>query len=396
MGDKTNFYKKPFFITKKSIPLWIGSVTSTIILVFSFGVYFKIDDKSHAIDFLNLNAELLVTVLAVTMSFTLLGLQFLAESYTPRALGTYLKDKVIYGFPVLYVSLITLSLFSVTFPSILNPIEFMQYAIIGTVFSLVYLIAFVYYVITKIQPEKVMADTANNIQSKDWKVIVKNEGVLNISLSKFRPFIIFEQTLLKAVNNNDLFSFVYGTEYLFKLLNTWLAEIQKEFETNEKQDAENLKECEKFDEYKNLRKLRNDSDFVYTFFFRLFSQLFAECITHHREQFIIQYQSYMFNQLTKMYDYKNVHAMNDFWDQIEYVGQKIFELEMVSASDAFIRNMRNLMKREFETVKVTKQDWARDAMGFRMLLGRQAMRKRFQIDPGKSYLQGIPQDKDIP
>lgn len=38
----------------------------------------------------------------------------------------------------------------------------------------------------------------------------------------------------------------------------------------------------------------------------------------------------------------------------------------------------------------------RDAMGFRMLLGRQAMRKRFQIDPGKSYLQGIPQDKDIP
>uniref|UniRef100_UPI0037049C9B ATP-dependent zinc protease family protein n=1 Tax=Roseimaritima multifibrata TaxID=1930274 RepID=UPI0037049C9B len=33
----------------------------------------------------------------------------------------------------------------------------------------------------------------------------------------------------------------------------------------------------------------------------------------------------------------------------------------------------------------------RDAMGFRMLLGRQAMRKRFVIDPGKSYLQGTPQ-----
>ena len=33
----------------------------------------------------------------------------------------------------------------------------------------------------------------------------------------------------------------------------------------------------------------------------------------------------------------------------------------------------------------------RDAMGFRMLLGRQAMRKRFLIDPGKSYLQGAPQ-----
>lgn len=30
----------------------------------------------------------------------------------------------------------------------------------------------------------------------------------------------------------------------------------------------------------------------------------------------------------------------------------------------------------------------RDAMGFRMLLGRQSLRKRFLIDPGRSYLQG--------
>jgi hypothetical protein len=28
----------------------------------------------------------------------------------------------------------------------------------------------------------------------------------------------------------------------------------------------------------------------------------------------------------------------------------------------------------------------RDAMGFRMLLGREAVRKRFLVDPGRSYL----------
>lgn len=32
----------------------------------------------------------------------------------------------------------------------------------------------------------------------------------------------------------------------------------------------------------------------------------------------------------------------------------------------------------------------RDAMGFRMLLGRQAVRRRFLIDSGQSYLQGKP------
>ena len=33
---------------------------------------------------------------------------------------------------------------------------------------------------------------------------------------------------------------------------------------------------------------------------------------------------------------------------------------------------------------------SRDEMGFRMLLGRQAVRSRFLIDPGRSYLAGRP------
>ena len=35
----------------------------------------------------------------------------------------------------------------------------------------------------------------------------------------------------------------------------------------------------------------------------------------------------------------------------------------------------------------------RDAMGFRMLLGREAVRRRFLIDPGKSYFGGKPPAK---
>lgn len=47
-------------------------------------------------------------------------------------------------------------------------------------------------------------------------------------------------------------------------------------------------------------------------------------------------------------------------------------------------------------VHVQHQDWPieltltnRDVMGFRMLLGRQAVRDRFLVDPGQSYLQGL-------
>lgn len=39
---------------------------------------------------------------------------------------------------------------------------------------------------------------------------------------------------------------------------------------------------------------------------------------------------------------------------------------------------------------------SRDEMGFRMLLGREAIRRRFLVDPGKSYYAGRPKRKVKP
>ncbi len=45
-----------------------------------------------------------------------------------------------------------------------------------------------------------------------------------------------------------------------------------------------------------------------------------------------------------------------------------------------------------ERVEVTLT--RRDEMGFRMLIGRQALRRRFLVDPGRSYMGGKP-DREI-
>ncbi len=56
-----------------------------------------------------------------------------------------------------------------------------------------------------------------------------------------------------------------------------------------------------------------------------------------------------------------------------------------------IAQLRPVIKTE---VKLGEQSWVielsltdRDVMGFRMLLGRQAVRNKFLVDPGKSFLQ---------
>lgn len=50
-----------------------------------------------------------------------------------------------------------------------------------------------------------------------------------------------------------------------------------------------------------------------------------------------------------------------------------------------------LGSRQFD-IDLTLAD--RDTMGYRMLLGRRAIRRRFLVDPGKSYLLGQPGDLD--
>jgi hypothetical protein len=56
------------------------------------------------------------------------------------------------------------------------------------------------------------------------------------------------------------------------------------------------------------------------------------------------------------------------------------------------------------TVRLLGQTWQieltltnRDQMGFRMLLGRQALRGRFLVDPGRSYCTGsVPESRRFP
>lgn len=55
-----------------------------------------------------------------------------------------------------------------------------------------------------------------------------------------------------------------------------------------------------------------------------------------------------------------------------------------------IRTPIRMLGQTFE-IELTLAD--RNQMGFRMLLGREAFRRRFLIDPGKSYLGGKPKKK---
>ena len=80
----------------------------------------------------------------------------------------------------------------------------------------------------------------------------------------------------------------------------------------------------------------------------------------------------------------------------------IVVVEAALLEDRMVRNsggQSELRPVVITTVQVGSNMWPieltltnRDEMGFRMLLGRQALRRRYLVDPGHSYLQPLPQD----
>ena len=58
------------------------------------------------------------------------------------------------------------------------------------------------------------------------------------------------------------------------------------------------------------------------------------------------------------------------------------------AQARYVVEMRLILAGREVTVEVTLTN--RDRMGFRMLIGREALRQGFLVDPGRSYLGGRP------
>lgn len=322
---------------KWSIPFWIASVAGAIIIVSQFGSLFALTDEDSAIAFLNTNAGLLATILAVTLSFMLLGLQFLAESYTPRALAGFMKDRVVYGFLILYITLIALSMVSTIFPSLLAPSQYVQYAIIGTLFSLVYLAAFVYHVVRRIQPENLIRHTLADVKDDEvLNQIIEHEGSMVVLLPAFKPFIILEQTLIKAISNDDIFSFVQGIEPLYVKLDAYLKKLYDKHKGNERSPY------------------AKQSLHVHRFFARSFTQLEAECFSHNREQFITLHLVNLFYLMKHVHKRKNTWVLKQMWNELDYVGHKVFMLEMRSAAKTFLSEFTSYSLLEIENAKAYK------------------------------------------
>jgi hypothetical protein len=91
----------------------------------------------------------------------------------------------------------------------------------------------------------------------------------------------------------------------------------------------------------------------------------VESFRHGREHFILQYQGHLFSQIRTVYLKRNYNAVEDFWKQLDFIGNKIFNLEMLSAADSYLRLLHAFIKLELVTIKRFRLAPPKDPLGLR-------------------------------
>lgn len=93
------------------------------------------------------------------------------------------------------------------------------------------------------------------------------------------------------------------------------------------------------------------------------------------------------------YVYFNIHPLQRSHDSVRSVEAEVLDERRVRSSNGQVEERPVIRMKVKLLTRIWKIDVTlsnRDEMGFRMLLGRRALRGRFLVDPGRSFLAGTP------
>ncbi|MDA7952910.1 MAG: DUF2254 domain-containing protein [Nitrosopumilus sp.] len=225
------------------------------------------------------NAQILATMLTVTLGITLLGMQFRAQSYSLIGMMDYMNDKVVYGFTAVFVIGTIFSIIAAGAPK--EMIDWMViYAITGTIFSFFYQAGYIYHLVYKLQVPQMLEDNYKKMK-KSAKTISSKES---LDTTHYDPFDIWEGIMKRTIETGNSEMFENGLKKIYYIINK---------ETSNT-DSDDCKETSNTDSDDCKETSNTDSDgYNETIFKSKYSKyllsIWHSCLEHKQYQLIEAY-----------------------------------------------------------------------------------------------------------
>ena len=158
---------------------------------------------------LHVSAGIFATMLAVTLGVTLLGVQFRSQSYTMSGMLEYMRDKVVYGFIIVFITGTIMCVALAGNPSV-DPGWSASYGLVGMFFALCYHAAYIFHLVYKLQLSQILSDN----DRKMTKYLGFAEGRNRL----YTRFEIWEGIMERVAETGNRGIFERGMKSVFEIM----------------------------------------------------------------------------------------------------------------------------------------------------------------------------------
>ncbi len=269
-------------------------------------------------------SQLLTTIFAITVSVTLIGVQYLAQAYTPRSVRNYFRDSFFAGFVIVYIFSILLNLFLAFFSSeVASHYLFESFTLL--IFCLVYLVAYPFHEIDKLQPTQFLRRITADIPKNLFKIL-SDHDIRSKEVNNARePFIVMEQVIIQSIRNND---YDFYSQCVGSLTRTTIKLI----------DAAKTE----YGKTKDLDLLASRTDMIVQFSYRFFNQLKIESFKTKNEIFHILLLEALEEYIIKLHEAEAIRALPRVYDLHLGIGTYSLENRLEALAEEYCRSIERL------------------------------------------------------
>jgi hypothetical protein len=274
------------------------------------------------------NAQILATILAITLSFTIVGLQLVSEDLNPKFLIYHLKSKDFIGFFVYYTFGIISNILVASFPNIVDSSKFLIISNGILLICLIFLLVYLLFIIRGIQPISIINNIGKNIPSTFDETIIRREERRYPYIAALNdPFIELEQITIRSIRKNDYFSFVYCLRVIANFNFIYLNKLNS-LPTDQ-----------------GYRDIWRDTTALQNYFLRIYDQILIEILVQNNERFLNEYVNYLVRVTEYLYKLKCEHAIEPLEKDLEDIGKEIIDRKYYRS----IRNYLNALEKIIDT-----------------------------------------------
>ncbi|ELY59293.1 DUF2254 family protein [Natronococcus jeotgali] len=315
-----------------------GGIALLLILgasIFVPGVF--VSEPESPENVLRMNAQILATIFAITISLTLLGLEYYSRRLTPRIAKSVLQSTFIKLLLTSYVLSIAANVAVLSFFADWAGF-FLLYSFLALVWCLLYLIAYLYNLIRWLQPRSQLEIIERSILDSFPREIVQKyrQGRIRGTDQRDR-FVDIQKIIIRTVRENDIYLFGEWMDLLFGKEIEYLEDVQ---ERKEQGDP----------------TLSNDeAEAISNYFLHLQRQIYQEILNTDSVEFLNAYIVNISHVIIQLIEIREAGWMNEVIEHFNKTGIDIVENEYESVFQSYGDALQEVAEAEIASMPRKKK-----------------------------------------